>query len=95
MRQRRRSRILWIAVAWSLLMLALAVAIAAQAAVSLYDAQQACFFDYPAVPCPSNDDPAIARLTFALVGVPVIWLVGIVPVTLAWSRQRRRAKTTP
>jgi hypothetical protein len=95
MRQRSSRRFLWVGVAWSLLMLALAVVIAVQAAASLYDGQQACFFAFPVVPCPSNDDPAIARLTFAFFGVPVIWLVGIGLVTLAWARQRRRARTAP
>jgi hypothetical protein len=48
-----------------------------QAVVSLYAAQQACFFNYPSVPCPSGNDPALVRLTFAFFGVPLVWLVGI------------------
>lgn len=68
----------------------IAVLVAAQAMSSLNDGQQACFFNYPAVACPTNEDPAIARLTFAFFGVPLIWLVGIGLTTLAWAWQRRR-----
>lgn len=89
----RRSGLLRVAVVWTLLMLAFAVLLAAQAMLSLYDAQQACFFDYPAVACPAGDDPAIARLTFALLGVPLIWLVGIGLAILASAWQRRRDAT--
>jgi hypothetical protein len=80
-----------VAVGWTALMLAVAVLLAVQAAASLVDGQQACFFAYPVVACPSNDDPAVARLTFAFVGMPAIWLVGIglAILTSAWSRRRR------
>ncbi len=62
---------------WTLLTLLLGVVIAAQAALSLNDAQQACFFNFPAVSCPGGDDPAVGRLTFAFIGVPLIWLAGL------------------
>lgn len=79
-----------VAVGWTILMLAFAVVLAVQAAASLVGGQQACFFDYPTVACPSSDDPAVARLTFAFVGVPAIWLVGIgvAILTAAWGRRR-------
>ena len=80
---------------WTVLMLAFAVVLAVQASASLIDGQQACFFGYPAVACPSNDDPAIARLTFAFFGVPAIWLVGIGLATAVWARQRRRGTIPP
>src|SRR6185436_13733487 len=66
-----------VAVGWTILMLAFAIVLAVQAAARVVGGQQACFFDYPTVACPSSDDPAVARLTFAFVGVPAIWLVGI------------------
>ena len=80
-----------VAVGWTVLMLVVAIVMAVQAAASLVDGQEACFFGYPAVACPSSDDPAVARLTFAFVGVPAIWLVGIGVAVLssAWSRRRR------
>lgn len=89
---RKPSRnVVTVAVGWTVLMLAVGVLLAVQAAASLVDGQEACFFAYPAVACPSNDDPAVARLTFAFFGVPAIWLVGIALaiVTWAWGRRRR------
>jgi len=64
-------------VLWTLVAIVVAVLMAVQAVVSLYGAQQACFFNYPSVPCPGGDDPALARLTFAFFGVPLVWLIGI------------------
>jgi hypothetical protein len=87
-------RRLRVALVWTVLMVAIAGVLAAQAMSSLYDAQQACFFDYPSVPCPASDDPAVARLTFSFVGVPLIWLVGIGLMLLAWEWQRRRGAPT-
>ena len=82
--------VLRLAVVWTLLMVAFAVVLAWQAAASLYDGQQACFFGYPTVACPSNDDPAVVRLTFAFLGVPAIWLAGIGVLILSWAWRRRR-----
>jgi hypothetical protein len=78
-------------VAWTLGMLLIGVLLAVQALWSLHNAQQACFFDYPAVPCPGGDDPAAARLTLAFFGVPLVWVVGIVVAALA-LRMRRHAR---
>jgi len=50
-----------------------------------------CFFNYPLVPCPSNDDPALTRLTFAFFGLPALWLVGLAFALLKYSRRRRSA----
>ncbi len=76
-------------------MLAIAVVVAVQAMASLYGGQQACFFGFPAVSCPPVDDPAVARLTFAFFGVPLIWLGGIGLMAVARARQRRRPSFTP
>ena len=84
-----RSRwVRWLAV-WTALLVVAALLLALQAVVSLYDAQQRCFFDYPAVPCPPGDDQRVARLTFAFFGVPAIWLVGIVVTGVGWAVRRR------
>jgi hypothetical protein len=64
-------------VLWTLVLVVIAVLLTLQAIWSLYAAQQACWFNYPSVPCPSGDDPALARLTFAFFGVPLVWLIGI------------------
>ncbi len=69
--------------------LVVAVLIAVQAMASLYDAQQACFFQFPSVPCPRGDDPSLVRLTFAFIGMPSIWLVGIGITAVAWALKRR------
>jgi len=69
--------------------LGVAVLIAVQAMVSLYDAQQACFFQFPSVPCPSGDDPSVGRLTFAFIGMPTIWLAGIGITAVEWGLKRR------
>ena len=62
--------------------------VAIQAMASLDDAQQACFFQFPAVPCPGGDDPRVVQLTFAFFGIPLVWLVGLVVAALAWALKR-------
>jgi hypothetical protein len=80
-------------VLWTLSLVAVAVLLAVQAAWSLYAAQQACFFSFPAVPCPGGDDPAVAWLTFAFFGVPLVWLGGIVLAVMGRALLRRRPRT--
>ena len=74
---------------WTLALLVVAVLVAVQAMVSLYDAQQACFFGFPSVPCPAGDDPRVAQLTFAFFGIPLVWLVGLGLAALVWAVRRR------
>lgn len=74
---------------WTLVLLVVAVLLAIQAMASLYDAQQACFFQFPSVPCPGADDPSVARLTFAFFGVPLVWLVGMGLAALVWALRRQ------
>ena len=78
-------------VIWTLVLVVVAVLLTLQAVGSLYAAQQACWFNYPSVPCPSCDDPALARLTFAFFGVPLVWLVGIGLAVLGHALLRRRS----
>ena len=78
-------------VLWTLAMAVVAVLLTVQAVGSLYGAGQACFFNYPSVPCPNGDDPALARLTFAFFGVPLVWLVGIGLAVLGRALLRRRS----
>ena len=75
--RRMRGRLVRGLVIWTMIMVVVAVLLTVQAIVSLYGAGQACFFNYPSVPCPGGDDPALARLTFAFFGVPLVWLIGI------------------
>ena len=74
---------------WTLALLVVAVLVAVQAMVNLYDAQQACFFGFPSVPCPASDDPRVAQLTFAFFGIPLVWLVGLGLAALVWAVRRR------
>jgi uncharacterized BrkB/YihY/UPF0761 family membrane protein len=77
LRERRRAR--WRAarpaIAWTLGAFLVAVVIAIIATVSLYDAQQRCF--YGTDPCPGADDPRLAWLVVAFFVVPLIWLLGL------------------
>jgi hypothetical protein len=79
-----------IVVLWTVFMLAIAIVLAADAVMSINKAEQACFVNFPATPCPSSDDPAVVRLTLALIGIPLAWLIGLGVVGLAWSHIRRR-----
>jgi hypothetical protein len=87
---RRFSGNLRVALVWTLVMLGVAIVVALEALSNLVEAQQACFFNYPAITCPASDDPAVGRLTFAFIGVPLIWLVGIgiVGLTSMWQHRR-------
>jgi hypothetical protein len=71
------------------------VQLAIVAAASLVDAQQACFFSYPAVPCPGGGDWRVGLLTFAFFGVPLIWLVGVVVAVVGRAVARRRRERRP
>jgi hypothetical protein len=82
-------------VLWTLVLLVVAIGLAVFAAASLVDAQQGCFIGYPSVACPDGQDWRVGLLTFAFLGVPLIWLVGSV-VAIAgravsrMQRERRR-----
>jgi hypothetical protein len=89
--KRMRGRFVRAAVLWTLLMLVVAVLLAVQATGSLIVAGQDCFFNYPAVPCPSAADPALIRLTFVFFGIPTVWLVGIGLAVLGRALWHRRS----
>jgi hypothetical protein len=76
-------------VLWTLALLAVAVLLVIQAIASLYDAQQACFFQYPSTPCPGSDDPRIGQITFAFFGIPLAWILGIGLAALVRALARR------
>jgi hypothetical protein len=82
-------------VVWTLASFVAAIVLAMFAMASLYEAQQACFFAFPSVPCPDGQDWRVGLLTFALLGVPFIWLVGLVVATagraVAKKQGERRA----
>lgn len=63
---------------WTLALLVVAITLAVFAAASLVDAQQRCFMEFPSVACPDGQDWRVGLLTFASIGVPFIWLVGLI-----------------
>lgn len=87
---RLRSRRVRAVVLWTAAMFVLAVVVSVNAIAGLYGAQQRCFFESGVVPCPAGDDPRVAHLTFGLIGVPLVWVVGVVIGTLAWALKRHR-----
>ena len=86
-----RGRLLRAVLLWTLFMVVVAVLLSVQATGSLIAAGQDCFFNYPALPCPSATDPAITRLTFAFFGVPLVWLAGIGLAVVGRAVRRRRS----
>ena len=72
-------------------MLLAAILLAVEALISIHQAEQACFFNYPTTPCPGGDDPAVIRLTLAFFAVPLGWLIGLGVIGLGWSLIGRRA----
>lgn len=85
----RSSRWARTVVLWTIVLVILAIVLAVVAVASLYDAQQACFFD-TSTRCPERDDWRVALLTFALIGVPGIWVAGMIVAFVV-----RRARTPP
>jgi hypothetical protein len=85
-----RSRLVRIVVVWTVFMLAIAIVLATDALMSINKAEQVCFANFPATPCPGSDDPAVVRLTLAFIGVPLGWLIGLGVVGVAWSLMRRQ-----
>jgi hypothetical protein len=53
--------------------------------VRLYQGEQACFFSYPAMPCPDGSD----LLPVAFLVIPGIWLLGLLALGFAAAIERR------
>jgi Na+/proline symporter len=87
----KRSRLVRILILWTLFMLLAAILLAVEALISIHQAEQACFFNYPATPCPGSDDPAVTRLTMAFFALPLVWLIGLGVLGLGWSLIGRQA----
>lgn len=82
-------------VLWTLVLLVVAIVLAVIAIVSLSDAQQACFFGYPSVPCPDGQDWRVGLLTFAFFGVPLIWLIGLAVAVIGRAVAKRQRGRRP
>jgi hypothetical protein len=80
---------------WTVVLLAAAILVALDAMIGLYRADQACFFQYPVVPCPQAGDPLLFRLDFAFFGIPLIWLVGVLLGVVGRALARRSRTDAP
>jgi hypothetical protein len=89
---RRRHGFALAMVLWTLAVVIVAAVMAVAALVSLDAANQRCFFDYPASPCPGQDDPALVWIWIAFFGMPAVWVVGVI---VAFAAKIRRAGQTP
>ena len=80
---------------WTVILLAAATLVALDAVIGLYRADQACYFQYPLVPCPQTGDPLLVQLDFAFFGIPLIWLVGVLLGVIGRALARRSRTTAP
>lgn len=85
-----RSRWALGAVLWTLALLVVGIGLAIFASASLIGAQQKCFFEFPSVACPDGQDWRVGLLTFALLGVPLVWVVGLVVAIAGRAGSKRR-----
>ena len=77
-------------VLWTILVVVVAFAMAVGAMFALNAADQRCFFEYPATPCPGPDDPALLVLMLAFFGLPAAWLVGVIVLVVYQIRRAGR-----
>jgi hypothetical protein len=82
---RRAAR--WVAI-WTSVWLVVLAVFAFQTLGGLYVAGQRCFFGSSATACPTGPD-ATAIISLGFVGIPLLWLSGIVAFALVSSRRRR------
>jgi hypothetical protein len=85
-RRRERARAARPAIAWTLISFGVALVIAIAATASLNEAGEACSFG--TVPCPDAGDPRLAWLLFAFVGVPLVWLLGLLLLAVRSTGRR-------
>lgn len=76
--------------AWTAVLVIVATLVALGAMIGLYRADQDCYFQYPAVPCPQSGDPLLLQLQVAFFGIPSIWLVGVLLGAVVRVARRRR-----
>ena len=85
-RRRARWRVVRPAIVWTLAAFGLAVVIAFAAMRSLVATGQACFLG--SQPCPDASDPRFSWLLFAFVGVPLLWLLGLLLLAVRSTTRR-------
>ena len=60
---------------WTVMLLAAATLVALVAVIGLLRADDRCYFQIG--PCPQAGDPDLVKLDFAVFGIPLIWLAGV------------------
>lgn len=61
---------------WTAVFLVATILLFVDASAGLIAAEQACFVQ--TAPCPDAGHPKVLELQFALLGMPLIWVVGVV-----------------
>ena len=92
---RGRNRLAWALGLWTIGIAVAALVLAGLSMARLAEAQQACFMNYPASPCPGPDDPMVGLLTFALVGLPLGGMAGAAAIAIAWMVTHRGSGDAP
>jgi hypothetical protein len=89
LRERRaaRWRVLRPALLWTLGAFGLAVGIGAAVAWNLAATGEACYLGPQ--PCPDAGDPRVSWLLVAFVGVPLIWLLGLLLLAVRSTTHQR------
>ena len=89
LRERReaRWRVVRPAIIWTLVAFGVALVIAIASMGSLAASGQACFLG--SEPCPAATDPRFSWLLFAFVGVPLVWLLGLLLLAVRSTTRRR------
>ena len=75
-------------VIWSAVLLIASILVAIAAIVGFLRADDACFFQLG--PCPELGDENFTRLEFAVFGIPLIWLVGVIAGAVGHAIAARR-----
>jgi hypothetical protein len=74
---------------WTAMFLVGMILLALDASAGLISADQACFVQ--TAPCPDASHPRVIELQFALLGMPLIWVVGLVVGVVGRAVAERRS----
>ena len=78
---------------WTAVLLAAATILAIGAVAGFLRSADDCYFQVG--PCSQAGDPDVVRLQFAVFGIPLIWLVGVLVGVVGRMRAGRRGTEAP